>query len=142
MAFDRVNKRPHDGGSKSKNYSSFSEARRFKLMIENIWNASAGKDRGCRLSRGGERLMAHDSADERPRGKDFGNTVCSVPDRTRGFFSFVMETSNAGKEYASNRSQILALRQSLVMNSKERQSEETSSFTPQRKPKQPERAGP
>ncbi|TGO23437.1 hypothetical protein BPAE_0132g00070 [Botrytis paeoniae] len=134
MAFDRVNKRPHDGDSKPKHYSSFSEARRFKLMIENIWNASAGKDRGCKLYREGERRMARDSADERPRGKDFGNTVCSVPGHTRGFFSFVVETLNAAREHASNRSRILALRQSFVIDSEERRSKETSSFAPKEIP--------
>lgn len=89
---------------------------------------TAGRDRGCRLHRGGERRMARDSADKIPRGKDFGNTVCSMPVHAEGSFSFVVETLKAAKEYASNRSQILALRQSLAIDSEKRQLKGTSLF--------------
>ncbi|KAF7945684.1 uncharacterized protein EAE97_004722 [Botrytis byssoidea] len=115
-AFDRVNKPSHDGGSKSKHCSNFSEARRFKLMISSIWNISAGRDRGCTLHGEGKRRMARDSADKTPRGKDFGNTVCSMPVHTEGFFPFVVETLN-----------------SLAIDSGKRQSKGTSSFEPKEK---------
>ncbi|TGO61055.1 hypothetical protein BCON_0030g00130 [Botryotinia convoluta] len=114
IAFDRVNKPPHDDdGSKPRPYSNFSEARRFKLMIENIWNVSAfkrlmhtaGRDRGCTLYREGERRMARDSADETPRGKDFGNN-------------------------------------SLAIDSEERQSKETSSFAPKESSSNQKEPGP
>ncbi|TGO15052.1 hypothetical protein BTUL_0045g00620 [Botrytis tulipae] len=140
-AFDRFNRPSHDGGSKSKRCSNFSEARRFKLMIACIWNVSAGRDRGCTLLGGGKRRMARDSPDKTPHGKDFGNTVCSMPVHTEGFFSFVVEILNAAKEYASNRSQILALRQSLAIDSEKRQSKGTSSFEPKEKPSNRKKLG-
>ncbi|TGO68940.1 hypothetical protein BOTNAR_0017g00030 [Botryotinia narcissicola] len=140
-AFDRVNRPSHDGGSKSKRCSNFSEARRFKLMIASIWNVSAGRDRGCTLHGEGKRRVARDSADKTPRGKDFGNTLCSMPVHTEGFFSFVVETLNVAKEYASNRSQILALRQSLAIDSEKRQSKGTSSFEPKENPSNRKKLG-
>ncbi|TGO91788.1 hypothetical protein BPOR_0018g00040 [Botrytis porri] len=127
MAIDRANKPPPDGDSNPNHYSQLSEARRFKLMIAIIWNISAGKDCGRKFYREGEIRMPRDSADKNPRGKDFSDTVCSVPDDTEGFFSFVMETLKAAKEFASCRSQILALRQSSAIDSKKRQSKRTSS---------------
>ncbi|TGO40058.1 hypothetical protein BHYA_0043g00470 [Botrytis hyacinthi] len=148
-AFDRVNRPSHDGGSKSKRCSNFSEARRFKLMIASIWNVSAfkrlmhtaGRDRGCTLHGEGERRMARDSADKTPRRTDFGNTVCSMPGQTEGFFSFVVETLHAAKKYASNRSQILALHQSLAIDSEKRQSKGISSFEPKESPSNQKKLG-
>ncbi|KAF7921554.1 uncharacterized protein EAE98_008401 [Botrytis deweyae] len=136
QAFDCINKSSisHDGGSKSKRCSDFSEALRFKLMISSIWNFSAGRDRGLKLHGEGERRMARDLANKTPRGKDFGNTVCSMPGHTEGFFSFVVETLNAAKEYAPHRSQIRALRRSLAIDSEKRQSKGTSSFEPKERP--------
>ncbi|KAF7947517.1 hypothetical protein EAE96_008604 [Botrytis aclada] len=133
IAFEVANKPSYDDDPKPKSYRHFSEARRFKEIITAIWNASAGRDRGRKLYREGERIP-RDSADKTPRGKDFGNTVCSMPRHTRGFFSFVVETLNAAKEYASDRSQILALRESLAIDPEERQLTETSSFAPKESP--------
>lgn len=87
---------------------------------------TAGRDRDCTLDREGKRRKTRGSADDIPRGKDFGNTICNMPDSTRGFFSFVVATLHAAKEYASKRSQIPALHQSIEVDSEERLSKGTS----------------
>ncbi|TEY79612.1 hypothetical protein BOTCAL_0043g00160 [Botryotinia calthae] len=127
-AFNLINNPPRDDLSELRRYSKYSEARRFKFVIKCIWDVTdtAGRDHGCTLDREGERRKTRDSADNTPCGKDFGNTMCNMPGSTRGFFSFVVATLHAAKEYASKRSQIPALHQSIEVDSEERLSKGTS----------------
>ncbi|ATZ55557.1 hypothetical protein BCIN_12g01430 [Botrytis cinerea B05.10] len=124
--FGLINNPPHGDRSGLRRYSKYSESRRFKFVIKCLWDITAGRDRGCTLDLEGKRRKTRDSADNTPCGKDFGNTICNMPVSTRGFFSFVVATLHAAKEYASKRSQIPALHQSIEVDSEERLSKETS----------------
>ncbi|KAJ8067732.1 hypothetical protein OCU04_003337 [Sclerotinia nivalis] len=136
--FRYINTPSYDDGEANarfgKPYKDCSEAVRFKVMIEKLWNDCVGRDRKRQLYREGWKQMPCDSADETTPGRDFGNTICSMPAASEGFFLYVMATLKAAQEYAVNRSQRLAPSHSPVTSSDEKRSEEAPVHSPQEAP--------
>ncbi|KAF7860382.1 hypothetical protein EAF04_008508 [Stromatinia cepivora] len=136
--FHHINTPSYDDGVANqrfgKPYKDCSEAVRFKVMIEKLWNDCVGRDHKRQLYREGGKQMPCDSADETTPGRDFGNTICSVPAASERFFLYVMATLEAAQEYAVNRSQSLAPSHSPVTSSDERRPEETSSYRGNKSP--------
>lgn len=120
-AFNYVNDPPYDDGQAilrfGKEFNRCSEAIRFKVMMEKIWNDVA-RVRSCtnrELFGEGHEGMLCDPADETSPGRDFGNTVCHKPTTSKGFYLYIIATLEAAKNYAYNRSQgVVGLRYVLT----------------------------